>query len=94
MVLNVFKFGELIFKKIIMEYKVIPFVASIDSKTGNSNQVAKQLESIIENYTSQGWEYIRLESVSTFVQPDQGCFGIAAKPGYSTSNQMIVFRKI
>ncbi|WP_299436263.1 hypothetical protein [uncultured Maribacter sp.] len=76
-----------------MEYKVIPFVASIDSKKGNSTQVAYQLEEIIKHHSNQGWKYIRLESVSTFVHPDSGCFGLGAKPGYTTTRQMIVFQR-
>jgi len=76
-----------------MEYKVIPFVASIDSKKGNSTQVADQLEEIIKHHSNQGWKYIRLESVSTFVHPDAGCFGLGAKPGYTTTRQMIVFQR-
>lgn len=76
-----------------MEYKVIPFVASIDSKKGTSDHVAEQLESIIKTFANQGWKYVRLESVTTFVQPDSGCFGIGARPGYNTSRQMVVFEK-
>lgn len=76
-----------------MEYKVIPFVASLDPKKGTSEHVAQQLEDIVKNYSNQGWKYIRLESVTTFVQPENGCFGLGAKPGYTTSRQMIVFEK-
>ncbi len=76
-----------------MEYKVIPFVASIDSKKGNSTHVAEQLEGIIKHHSNQGWNYIRLESVSTFVQPNSGCFGLGATPGYTTTRQMMVFEK-
>ncbi|KFF04205.1 hypothetical protein [Flavobacterium reichenbachii] len=76
-----------------MEYKVVPFVASIDPKKGNSNHVAEQLEDLIKNFTNRGWEYVRLESVSTFIQPETGCFGLGAKPGYTTTRQMIVFKK-
>lgn len=76
-----------------MEYKVIPFVPSIDRNKENSNQVAKQLEEVIENLSNQGWKYIRLESVTTFIQPESGCFGVRASPGYTTSRQMIVFCK-
>lgn len=76
-----------------MEYKVIPFVASIDQKTGNSAHVAQQLEDLINSYTIQGWKYERLESVTTFVQPDNGCFGFGSKPGYTTTKQMIVFSR-
>ncbi|WP_445721827.1 hypothetical protein [Flavobacterium sp.] len=77
-----------------IEYKVIPFVASIDSKKGTSNHVAQQLEDLIKNYSNLGWKYERLESVTTFVQPDNGCFGIVGvKPGYTTTRQMVVFSK-
>lgn len=76
-----------------MEYKVVPFVASINSKTGSASQVAEQLQNKIDKYTSQGWTYLRLEGVTTFVQPDNGCFGLGARPGYTTTNQVIIFRK-
>jgi hypothetical protein len=76
-----------------MEYKVIPFVPSINRNKENSSEVAKQLEEIIKKHTNQGWIYIRLESVETFVVPENGCFGLGAKPGYMDSRQMIVFSK-
>ncbi|MBK0384538.1 hypothetical protein I5M32_16375 [Pedobacter sp. SD-b] len=76
-----------------MEYKVIPFIASIDPKTGTSAHVAVQLENLINITASEGWKYIRLESVTTFVNPDNGCFGLGAKAGYNTSRQMLVFVK-
>jgi hypothetical protein len=76
-----------------MEYKVIPFVPSINRNKENSTQVAQQLEDIIKHHSNQGWVYIRLEGVETFIQPDAGCFGLGAKPGYIASRQMIVFSK-
>jgi hypothetical protein len=76
-----------------MEYKVVPFVASIDPKEGTSSDVADQLDILIKTYTDKGWTYVSLESVTTFVQPDMGCFGLGAKPGYTTNNQMVVFQK-
>jgi hypothetical protein len=76
-----------------VEYKVVPFAASIDPKKGTTNDVAKQLESLMKNFTNNGWEYVRLESVSTFVHPESGCFGIGAQPGFTTNNQMVVFQK-
>lgn len=76
-----------------MEYKVIPFLASTDRKKNTQNQVADQLESIIKHHSDQGWKYIRVESITTFVQPDSGCFGFGGKPGYTTSKQMVVFSK-
>lgn len=76
-----------------MEYKVIPFVASINHSKGTSNHVAEQLEEIIKHHSNQGWKYIRLESVTTFVQPSSGCFGLGSTPGYATTRQMVVFNK-
>lgn len=76
-----------------MEYKVVPFVAAIDQKKGTSDHVAQQLESLINEYASHGWNYVRLEGVSTFVGPDNGCFGFGGKPGYTTTRQMVVFSK-
>lgn len=62
-----------------MEYKVIPFVPSIDARKGNPKDVAAQLENLIEKLQEKGWNYVRLESVSTFVGPESGCFGIGNK---------------
>lgn len=76
-----------------MQYIVVPFVASINPKNGNSNHVAQQLQELIDNYNSQGWNYIRLESVTTYVTPNAGCFGIGATQGYNTYKQMAVFSK-
>lgn len=76
-----------------MEYKVIPFVAAIDHKKGTSDHVAQQLEELINQYAAKGWNYVRLEGVITYVGPDDGCFGFGNKPGFTTTRQMIVFRK-
>lgn len=76
-----------------MEYKVVPFVATLNQQKETTNAVAIQLEQLITKYTSQDWEYVRLESVSTYVQPESGCFGIGAKPGFLASYQMVVFKR-
>lgn len=76
-----------------MEYKVVPFTATLDQKKETTSVVADQLEKLIAKYNDLGWQYIRLESVSTYVQPDSGCFGIGAKPGHMAAYQMVVFSK-
>lgn len=76
-----------------MEYKVVPFAPSIDRNKGNSEHVAQQLEELISEYSSNGWDYVGLESVSTYVRAESGCFGIGGSPGYATSRQMIVLSK-
>jgi len=75
------------------EYKVVPFTATLNQQKETTAVVANQLESIINQYLSEGWRYVRLESVSTYIQADSGCFGIGAKPGYISSYQMVVFIK-
>ncbi|EDP98381.1 hypothetical protein U8527_20495 [Kordia algicida OT-1] len=76
-----------------MEYKVVPFVPSVSAGKESANHVPSQLEDIIKNYSDQGWTYVSLESVTTVVHPETGCFGLGAKPGYTTTRQMIVFSK-
>jgi len=76
-----------------MEYKVVPFIATLNQQKETSNAVATQLEKLIIQATVQGWEYVRLESVSTYIQPDSGCFGIGASQGYMASYQMVVFSR-
>jgi len=76
-----------------MEYKVVPFTATLNQQKETTSAVAEQLENIITQLNDQGWTYVRLESVSTYVQPDSGCFGLGAKPGYLASYQMIVFSR-
>lgn len=75
-----------------MNYKVIPFIAQINHKD-STDAVAKQLQNLINDYSAQGWEYVRLENVETSVEGDNGCFGIGAKPGYNTSCMVAVFKR-
>lgn len=77
-----------------MEYKVVPFTATLNLQKEKSTTVAEQLESLIIDANTRGWDYVRLESVSTYIQPDAGCFGIGGKPGYMASYQMVVFRRL
>lgn len=74
-----------------MQYKVVPFVASISS-TGDSTQAAAQLEQLISSSAESGWDYVRLESVETFVAGTSGCFGLGAQPARMVSYTMAVFR--
>jgi len=77
-----------------MEYKVVPFVATANQQNMSSNIIAQQLENLILVQSAQGWKYLRLESVSTYIQPVEGCFGVGQqKPGYMTSYQVAVFTK-
>lgn len=75
-----------------MNYKVVPFTASI-SDTDGASAAATQLEGLISGHASSGWEYVRLEHVDTFVAGSSGCFGLGATPSRNTSIAMAVFRK-
>jgi len=75
-----------------MQYKVIPFVATVQNSQG-SEAAASQLQILIEQMSGKGWEYVRLESIETFVAGSNGCFGIGASPGGMTSFSMAVFKQ-
>lgn len=75
-----------------MEFKVVPFLAQI-TRNDTSAKVATQMQTIIDDNKTQGWDYMRMDSVQTYIDADQGCFGIGAKPGYVTNYTVLVFRK-
>ncbi|WP_247232725.1 DUF4177 domain-containing protein [Telluribacter sp. SYSU D00476] len=72
-------------------YKVVPFTAVINFKKGEKT-VSEQLQSLIDVYVADGWEYLQLESVPT-VYNDSGCFGIGAKSTQSF-NHMLIFKRL
>jgi len=81
-----------------MNYKVVPFVAKLN-QSDTTTAVANQLDVLINDMSSQGWEYVRLESVDTVIKgaPGQnGCFGFGAtpaEPDYTTSYMVAVFKQ-
>ena len=74
------------------EYSVIPFVAVIPHGKG-ADAAATQLEKVIQVYAERGWEYVRLESVETYIEGDGGCFGFNAAPARTTVYSMAVFKR-
>jgi len=73
-------------------YKVVPFTASVGITEG-SQQAAAQLEGLIHQYAQEGWDFVRLERVVTFIAGNNGCFGLGATPARTTSYSMAVLRK-
>jgi hypothetical protein len=73
------------------EYKVIPFIGQ-SKKSLSASQVAQQLESVIAQQSSAGWEFCQLSDVNIEVQP--GCIGglFGASVQYVRFDQLI-FRK-
>jgi len=76
-----------------MKYKVVPFMPSLDHKNPSGDAAALQLNVIVSKHADEGWQYVGLEGVSSWVAPDSGCFGFGGKPGYPTIRQVIVFEK-
>jgi len=75
-----------------MRYKVVPFTAKV-SRNDTIAKVAEQVQQIIDEGATNGWKYLRMESVETSVAPNPGCFGIGAQPGFITSFQMLIFER-
>jgi len=79
-----------------MQYFVEPFTANIIAGQG-AGVAAQQLSQLINQRAQEGWEYLRLESVSTIVTTpaNSGCMGIGATPASSVQVEvyMAVFRQ-
>ena len=76
-----------------MEYKVVPFAASLDLKKNSSTQISEQLENLIKDYTKKDWKYVRVENITTFVPAELGCFGFGARPAQTLFTHLVVFQK-
>jgi len=68
-----------------MEYKVMPFHADIMKGEG-AGRAAKQLEQLINSNAKEGWTYVGLETLVTFVTTPavpgkSGCLGFGSTPG-------------
>ncbi len=79
-----------------MQYDVVPFTANILKGQGAAD-AAQQLFQLINQRAQEGWEYVRLESVSTNITTpaNAGCMGIGATPAtsFETVVYMVVFRR-
>lgn len=75
-----------------MEFIVVPFAAQV-KQNETTAAVATQMQSVINSYVAQGWEYLRMDSVQTSVAGSSGCFGLGATPGYVTTFNVLVFKR-
>ena len=73
------------------QYKVVPFIGQISSKQ-TAADVAKQLESLINQQVTQGWEFYQLGDANIEVRP--GCLSalLGSKVSYVRYDQ-VIFRK-
>lgn len=69
----------------IMNYKVVPFP--------KSKNIDQALQSIIDNESSQGWEYANHKYEHYLMPGTNGCFGLGAKPDTIWHVGHVVFKK-
>lgn len=75
-----------------MEIKVVPFVPQV-TDVNPSNAAANELQSVINQMSSQGWEFVSLSSLQTSVKPT-GCNSTQQKGIASVVNiQLLIFKK-
>ena len=76
------------------DHLVVPFKPQVGKKIGfGTTVVANQVQEVITDYAFQGWEFVSIESITTTVQGNQGCFGFGATPNTTTFVQVIIFQK-
>jgi hypothetical protein len=75
-----------------MNYRVLPFVANV-AAAGADAAVATQLQDLCQKQASDGFEFVGLESVETWVAGSNGCFGFNKQPADHRSYSVAVFRK-
>jgi hypothetical protein len=73
------------------QYKVVPFIGKIKG-SGSVEVISAQLEAIINDHASQGWEFYQINDVNIEVQP--GCLSslFGAKVAYVKYDQ-VIFRR-
>ena len=74
------------------EFRVLPFVANITQQQGSA-EAASQLQQVISQYSGQGWEFVRLETVETFINGDSGCLGFGSTDSRWERYKVIVIRR-
>lgn len=75
-----------------MEFKVLPFNAQL-RRGDSADGAARQLQQLIDQQRAEGYEYVRLEEITTDVAGTNGCLGIGAKPGFVVTVSVAVFKK-
>lgn len=75
-----------------MEYKVLPFNANL-KRDDSAASAAGQLQQLIDAQKAEGYEYVRLEDITTNVAGTNGCLGIGAQPGFTVTVSVAVFKK-
>ena len=78
------------------EYRVVPFIGRLKSglfgSVEDAAEVSKQLEAVINQHASQGWEFVAVNDVNIEIKPGclAGLFG--GKTAYMPLDQVILKR--
>lgn len=74
------------------KYKVVPFIGKVKGRQV-AEDVSKNLETVINEQASQGWEFYQLNDVNIEIQP--GCLAslLGAKTSYVLYDQIIFCRQ-
>lgn len=77
------------------DHLVVPFIGRINTgyfSTENAGTVSRQLQSLIDSHSQQGWEFHSIAKVDVEVAP--GCLAslFGAKTSYITFDQ-VIFRR-
>lgn len=75
-----------------MNYSVIPFHATVGNK-GTDADAAKQVQSLIDQQASSGWEFVSCGNIDTTIAGSNGCFGFGAQAAVNTSVLVLIFKK-
>lgn len=73
-------------------YKVIPYHPEMPPK-GWGQQVATVVEETIKHEHANGWEFVQLQELTTFVPGNSGCFGFGATPSSHVSMCVLIFKR-
>jgi len=76
------------------QYKVVPFIGRIKMGKGSAQEVAEQLQALIDQFVGEGWEYYRIDPVQIEVRP--GCLAslFGAQASYINFDQVIFRRPV
>jgi hypothetical protein len=82
-------------KMVVYRYHVVPFMGVIKGgmfSTENAQTVSSQLQSLIDHYARQGWEFHSLAKADVLVKP--GCLGslLGHSAAFLTFDQ-VIFRQ-
>ena len=76
---------------VLMKYKVLPF-DPVSRRVASSADVARQLENLIAKQASEGWEFVRLETISAILPERTGFLGFFREGRSEAFYGVAVFR--